>query len=114
MTTRARIAALLVAVARAVEETAVVRALAALLGQACSDEAMQDSGPWEFTLPLESVGFGASSVHLRLSFPSLQVRFDCRMPGVAALLLRHQDSLRASLQRDVPGLTDVDIAIFDA
>jgi hypothetical protein len=98
------------AVARVVEETSFIHALAELLSDTCGDEALLETGPWEFSLQLKSVGLGASSVDLVLSRELLQLRFHCRGAGVAGLLLRHQETLVAMLQRELPGPPDIDIA----
>ena len=101
------------AVARAVEESALVHALADLLRDTCGDEAWRETGPWEFSLQLHSVGLGDSSVDLRLSRELLSLRFCCRGLGTARLLLRHKDRLLDMLQHELPGPLEIEISVVE-
>ena len=101
------------AVARAVEESALIHALADLLRDTCGDEALRETGPWEFSLQLHSVGLGDSSVELRLSRELLSLRFCCREPGIAHVLLRHKDRLLEMLQQELPGPLEIEISVVE-
>lgn len=102
------------AVARAVEEVAVVRALAEVLVETCSGDAWRDTGPWEFSLQLQALGLGQSSLELHLSRDLLSLRFRCDTLATAHLLSRHRDTLLALLQQQLHPQLAIEIAIVDA
>lgn len=112
--TRVGTAAPLAAVARAVEEAAVVKALVAMLVDTCGDESTRETGPWDISLSLQSFGLGESHLDLHLSRELLSLRFHCLGPGVASLLSRHRNTLLGLLQQQLHPQLVIEIAIVDA
>jgi Type III secretion protein (HpaP) len=112
---RAGAAALpLAAIARAVEESAAMRSLAALVLDTCSGEGIRETGPWEFTLPLQAQGLGRSSLCLQLSRELLLLRFCCDGPDTRNLLSRHSVTLQNQLRERLEPPLEVEVVLSDA
>ncbi len=99
------------ALVKAVETTTAFRRLADLVVDTCGDEALRDSGPWEFSLDLAGVGLPGHRVDLRLSRQLLELRFRCADPEGLTLLSRHQAGLAELVQAGLGAPLEIEITM---
>jgi hypothetical protein len=102
------------AIARAVEEAEAVQLLTALVVETCSGEGKRETGPWEFTLPLNAHGLGGSTLCLQLSQRLLSLRFHCDGRDARDVLSRHRGTLQQQLQEQMRPPLEVEVLLVDA